>query len=257
MQRKTWSWMALALVSLVACVVVVSRGEAPGPGDLRMFERQFQDGNFLEAYTGLRNLCLRPTTPAADVPRALRTGVQCLQRLGRIGEIDEFLAGTVKAHAKNWRLLLAAAEEYEALPHQGSLIADKFQRGQDDGTVVSTFDRDHVRALQLAVQAIPLAQNDDRKDEVGAFFLALANMLRRETQGQGEWRLQSLTDLAQLPDYEEGYPYFDSPPGAPVDAEGRPVFYTTPDTWEAAASDGQRWRWALSPGPGERSATNE
>jgi len=60
------------------------------------------------------------------------------------------------------------------------------------------------------------------------------------------WRLQSLTDLATLPDYEEGWGYYSGEPqGAPVDAEDNPVFYNIPTSWDAAENDGQRWRWAL------------
>ena len=73
------------------------------------------------------------------------------------------------------------------------------------------------------------------------------------------WRLQYLTDLTKLPDYEDGYFYYREYNGAPVDAEGKPVYHTLPKSWEAAETDGQRWRWALSTGgrelarPAERS----
>jgi hypothetical protein len=61
------------------------------------------------------------------------------------------------------------------------------------------------------------------------------------------WRLQALTDLTKLPDYEKGYRYYGGEDvGAPVDVEGNPVFYDVPESWEAAKSDGERWRWALS-----------
>ncbi|KKK47130.1 hypothetical protein LCGC14_3158290, partial [marine sediment metagenome] len=70
--------------------------------------------------------------------------------------------------------------------------------------------------------------------------------------GQGAWRLQYLSDLAELPDYEEGYYYYGrryrsgSVPGAPVDPDGNPVFHKTAKSWEGAKTDGERWRWALS-----------
>ena len=64
--------------------------------------------------------------------------------------------------------------------------------------------------------------------------------------GSQSWRLQSLTDLATLPDYEEGWGYDGGEPqGAPVDAEGNPIFYDVPDELGAAKNDGERWRWAL------------
>src|SRR5690606_29920681 len=33
--------------------------------------------------------------------------------------------------------------------------------------------------------------------------------------------------------------------GAPVDADGKPVFHAIPESWKAAVSDGERWRWML------------
>jgi uncharacterized protein YfaS (alpha-2-macroglobulin family) len=72
------------------------------------------------------------------------------------------------------------------------------------------------------------------------------------TPNRESWRLQYLTDLASLPDYEEGwggyyrYGYGGQRRGAPVDAEGNPIFYHIPKGFAAADSDGQRWRWCLS-----------
>ena len=59
------------------------------------------------------------------------------------------------------------------------------------------------------------------------------------------WRLQYLTDLKVLPDYEDGWGYYRQTAGAPVDADGKPVFYHVPKSFEAAETDGQRWRWCL------------
>ena len=50
----------------------------------------------------------------------------------------------------------------------------------------------------------------------------------------------------ELPDYDEGYFYYREYNGAPVDAEGKPVYHTLPASWEAAKTDGERWRWALA-----------
>ncbi len=44
--------------------------------------------------------------------------------------------------------------------------------------------------------------------------------------------------------------------GAPVDAQGEPIYYNTPDSWDDAKNDGERWRWALDEyaklGPNQR-----
>ena len=174
--------------------------------------------------------------------------MQCLNRLGRIKEFDELVESTVKAHQNNWRLLQTAAQLYQQTQHQGFRIAGKYERGphRGGGEMINSVERDRVRALQLMTQAMPLAQKDDRKDEVSQFFLNLGELLLNNRGYYEAWRLQYLTDLATLPDYDEGYFYYRDYNGAPVDAEGKPVYHTLPASWEAATTDGQRWRWVLS-----------
>ena len=60
---------------------------------------------------------------------------------------------------------------------------------------------------------------------------------------QEAWRMQVLSDLTQLPDYDEGWPQWQQYNGAPVDEAGNPVYYKTPKSWDAAKNDGERWRW--------------
>ena len=60
------------------------------------------------------------------------------------------------------------------------------------------------------------------------------------------WRLQYLSDLAELPDYQDGWYYGRGGTGASVDADGKPVMYTVPKSFDEAQNDGQRWRWCLS-----------
>src|SRR5262249_47991618 len=53
------------------------------------------------------------------------------------------------------------------------------------------------------------------------------------------------------------YHYGGDAQGAPVDAEGQPIYHRTPKSYESAKTDGERWRWALSQvveyDPGRRS----
>ena len=55
------------------------------------------------------------------------------------------------------------------------------------------------------------------------------------------------TDENTLPDYEDGWGYYRGQTrGAPVDADGKPIYYELPDSWKAAKNDGERWRWLLA-----------
>src|SRR6476659_5811817 len=124
------------------------------------------------------------------------------------------------------------------------MIACEFSRGQHrgGGKVVHATARDRVRALQLYQGAMKLAQSENDKS-------GPAEMLRQFAEagiyGRQSWQLQSLTDLDKLTDYEEGWNYGGDQQGAPVDAAGNPIFYAIPKTWDAAKSDGERWRWLL------------
>jgi len=206
-----------------------------------------QDGNYNDAYQLFRKLALDPNADPRLVGDDLQRATQCLQRLNRLNEVDEFREAVIEVHQQNWRLLWAAARNYMEMPHQGFMIAGEFQRGphRGGGKVVHATERDRVRALQLMVQGMSLALQDDDHRAAGEFLLYLGQVLLNNRGWQESWRLQYLTDLSQLPDYEEGWGYYRQSPGAPVDAEGNPVFHYTPRTFEQSKTDGERWRWCL------------
>jgi len=207
----------------------------------------YQQGNYKDAYEEYSKLALDPRDDPRQAGSDLNMATACLLSLNRAEEIDEFREAVTEVHKNNWRLLQAAAENYLNDPHYGFMVAGKFYRGnkRGGGNIVNALERDRIRALQLMVQALPLAQKDDNHGEVGAFILSLADMLLGN-RGYGDaWRLQYLSDLKVLPDYEPGWGYYRQSPGAPVDADGKPVFHTIPKNFESAETDGQRWRWCL------------
>ena len=62
------------------------------------------------------------------------------------------------------------------------------------------------------------------------------------------WRLQTLTPLDILADYNDAWDdsWFRNQLGAPVESDGTPVYYRVPESFESAKNDGERWRWALA-----------
>ncbi len=205
------------------------------------------DGNYNDAYQLFRRLALDPSDDPRLVGQDLQTATNCLQRLNRLNEVDAFREAVIEVHKDNWRLLWAAARNYMELPHQGFMIAGEFHRGphRGGGKVVHATERDRVRALQLMVQGLALARQDEDHPAVGQFLLYLGEVLLNNRGYQESWRLQYLTDLSELPDYQEGWGYHRGTPGAPVDAEGNPVFHHVPPSFEEAKTDGERWRWCL------------
>lgn len=242
----------LVAVLLGGILMAETHGDGPqgGTGALRQRARQaMQQGNFKDAYDLFRKLALDPKDEPSQVGGDLEAATQCLQRLNRINEIDDFREAVIAVHEGNWRLLWAAARNYMQVPHQGFLIAGKFERGphRGGGQVVNAAERDRVRALQLMVQALPGVAQHPNRAEAADFYLELAQILLNYRGYEEAWRLQVLTDLATLPDYEPGWGYYRGEPrGAPVEEDGTPVYHRVPRSWAEAASDGQRWRWCLA-----------
>ena len=177
----------------------------------------------------------------------LNMGTSCLQALNRVDEIDEFREKVVDLHKNNWRLLQAAAQNYLNDPHHGFIVAGKFIAATNAAAETSSMPPSAIEfeLCNLMVQAIPLAQKDENHAEVGGFYLALAEMLLNNRGYSEAWRLQYLSDLKTLPDYEPGWSNYRQSSGAPVDADGKPVFHTVPKDFDSAETDGQRWRWCL------------
>ncbi|HEV3025678.1 MAG TPA: alpha-2-macroglobulin, partial [Pirellulales bacterium] len=242
---------ALALALTLASTFLTAFEAAPMPHDQQRSAAQklFNDGNFKDAYEGFRKLALDAADEPNIVGRDLKGATDCLERLGRTSEIDAFREDVIQLHAENWRLLQAAAENYLSVDHYGAIVAGKFERGRHRGgghiAIAHANDRDRVRALQLLVAAFPkLAQEPDRA-AVADFYLVFARALLDNFGNRDAWRLQTLTDQAELPDYEQGWYYGRAAAGAPVAPDGSPIYYAAPKTFEAATNDGERWRWAL------------
>jgi uncharacterized protein YfaS (alpha-2-macroglobulin family) len=251
MHGKRIARLSGAILALAGAAVWLSAADRPAPPQRDALMKAFHDGNFKDAYEGLRKLALDPKDDAAKVGEDLTTAITCLQRLGRSDEIDDFREAVIAAHKGNWRLLESAAESYVSnqMEHYGYVIAGKFHRGhhRGGGRYVGTMERDRTRALQLIQQALSLTAKENDKSALARFYLHFAQILLNGAGRHDPWRLQYLTDLSQLPDYEEGWRwYYGEQRGAPVDASGNPIYYRVPKSYETAKNDGERWRWALA-----------
>ncbi len=236
--------LALFLGAFVYC----TSGAARVANDRRAAEKARESGNYKDAYDAFARLALDPNDDPQRVDDDFQGAISGLQQLGRIDEIDDFREAVIKAHPNNWRLLRGAAQSCLAQHQQGHMIAGKFHRGPhrgNDGKPVSCAERDRVRALQLMQSATRHLEGENR-DEAARFYLDFASMLLSSRGSNGAWRLQFLTDLSTLPDYDEAFSYYGGEvTRAPVNADGVPVFHKLPRSWKDAATDGQRWRWCL------------
>jgi len=222
--------------------------ELPNHVDSAAAHQAYRDGNYRDAFDTFGSLLLSENADTAELVQAFPVAIACLKHLNQVSEIDEFRAQVARAHAGNGQLLIAIADSYLAGPHHGYLIAGEYQRGhhRGGGKLVNSSARDRTRALELYQQASVLMDKSGDTTTTAHLWGQLASALQFDRGGNAAWRLQSLTRLDQLPEYEEGWGNYDPQvSGAPVDEDGQPVFYDVPSSWEKAASDGERWRWSL------------
>jgi len=246
MNRIKTVFLLLALI----LIAVPSSVNAKDHSTIRKAAQQaHKDGNWKDAYTLYRKLGLEVENDPKQVGPDFTQAWQCLHQLNRLNELDAFREQVIERHRKNWRLLQAAARSYIQNTHWGYMIAGEFYRGghRGGGKYVNAIQRDRVRALQLMKHAMDLTAEETPKSEVAYFYLEFARMFMQYRGYHQAWRLQYLTDLSRLPDYEPGYGYeYDQRlQGAPVDAQGRPILHQLPQRFDTAQSDGERWRYLL------------
>ncbi|MCL2005363.1 MAG: MG2 domain-containing protein [Planctomycetaceae bacterium] len=220
-------------------------------------QRLANEGLYKDAYDLLQPWLLDSDNGnQAQFGQGLQIAVESLQYLTRINELDDLLESAADAHKNSWRAITSIANQYRYLPNFGLIIDNTFERGGPRGGPiigmgggrrwVQTGERDRVRSLQLLQEVMPFVHNEENKEETVPFFQSLAEGLMMQSQRGGGWRLQILTDLNFLPDYHNDIMGgWSGSSGAPVDAEGNPVLYHLPESWETAQNDGERWRWAL------------
>jgi len=210
----------------------------------------YKNGNWQDAFEQYRRLSLKIKNDPLIVGKDFTRAWDCLRQLNRLNELDQFREAVIEQYAGSWRLLLDAARSYSQNIHWGYMVAGKFHRGphRGGGKYVNAIARDRVRALQLMHHARAFADEDPAKSEVAQFYLEYARIIQQYRSGGLAWRLQYLTDLSRLPDYEPGYghAYDILVRGAPVDAQSQPIFHRLPKSLESARSDGERWRWLLA-----------
>ena len=251
MRRKA---IALLLSSVAASGLALPVSVVNGrdnPDAWKRAHKLYHDGNFREALTAYAPLLAEKEAPTQELVSGFQRAAQCLQQLKELDKLDELRESVVATQSSHWRVLAAVAQSYLYMPHHGYRIAGEFRRGhhRGGGDVVHAAARDRVRALQLHWQALQLVRSQPGRPSVAeSRWLSdqvAAAVLFGTTYYQG-WQLQILTDLSKLPDVEDGWgDHSLRPLGAPVDAEGKPIVYALPNTWESAQSDGERWRWLL------------
>ncbi len=256
--RLSWAFgLAITLTVMAGATVLPPADPKAREESRQAAAKLMRDGNFKDAFARYEALASDPAEAPPAACADLDSAVACLQSLNRIGEADAVREKVIQVHAGHWRVLWTAARSYFDTEHYGSIVAGAFTRGPNrggTGRFVNTQERDRVRALQLMEKARVQAggatagmADAPSGHDLGAFYTDLARMLLGYRGYSGAWRLQYLTELSQLPDFEDGGYYNDygDTRGAPVDEAGNPVFHRCPARYEDAVTDGERWRKCL------------
>ena len=249
--------LLLAFFMLISSSALLATTMQQSPSDQRASANELMaQNNFQQAVQLYREL-LKKDSGNEQSAEDLQKAVQCLINLGLVHEADTLVEDAVSTHAANFHVLLAAANAYSMLEDGGFVIAGKFERGghRGGGQWASVELRDRIRSLQLLLQALKVAESQptiSSEQKAGVWF-QISEQISAARHFEA-WKLQELTDLTKLPDFEPGNRwnfgrrgYMPQPVnGAPVDAEGNPIFHSLPESWSTAKSDGERWRWAMS-----------
>ncbi len=165
-----------------------------------------------------------------------------LVRNNRVKEYDDAYAFVTARFPKNVSL---AAEFNASVTTYGYFFNNTFTRGANRGNAgrrVYSTERDRVQNLRFMASASEEAKNVSKPLQIKFYRTLAALLLRGHTDGQS-YKLQTLTDLTDLPDYDEGD--FGSSSRPPVNKDGSPVLYSCPKDFSSAKSDGERVRWAF------------
>lgn len=238
--------MKLLFFPILLALLVLQVSAQQDPTTLRNKASQLtKAGNYKDSLKIYQQLL--KTTKDDKSGQDLANAWQQLQKLKRIAEIDPLIESSVTAHPEHSPLLTSAGSIYINLPHYGYIIAGEFKRGnhRGGGQYADSVERDRVRAIQLLTKALKHDTEDKAKSRI---YDLMASALIMNSNYRGSWRFQKLTALSLLPDIEPGNRWGRggrNPKGAPVDAEGNPLFYSIPTSWNDAKNDGERWRFCL------------
>ncbi len=184
-----------------------------------------------------------------------------LRKLDEDMEMADVVELAVKTHPQKWDVLVSAGKAYSPndmaylvdrsfdpamqLEHSGRVLDGKFYRGNsaNGGEYKSVKLRDRVRSIQLHLAAWDLVKLEGTKIQKAAVLCALHNSLSAGQDQSSPTTLLALTDISELPDYDDQSGLDEPSKGYPVDENGDPIFFKAAASWETAKNDGERLLW--------------
>ncbi|QSH41773.1 MG2 domain-containing protein [Lentisphaerota bacterium ZTH] len=209
------------------------------------------NNNSRDAFLLYKKTLSGSTDSTLNYPEMYKKALRAMYSAKLISRFDGFRSDILKKYGADPRMLTAIARSCVETQHFGYLIAGEFKRGyhRGGGARVSSMERDRAEALRLYFTALPAIESSSSRSDKKNFYLGVADALMLGRTGNNSWKLQQLTDLKNVPDYQSEPAYlgmrYEEFKGAPVDKAGKPVFYSVPSDFASAVNDGQRWRLVL------------
>lgn len=232
--------MKTLLLLMITCSMALA---ADVPAMRKQAAELEKQGNWREAYE-LRMKILREVDDAESAVD-LVTVLQSQRQLNEPQNVDALMAEFTASKKNNSAFMQAAGHAFLSTHGSyGQILDGAFLRGLNGrGDYIQVMEQDRLRALQCFLQAHRTVEKGGAKEV--EILRQIGNALTMARTGSGNvWRLHLLTDVKAVPDYTEQIETITSE-GAPVDAEGNPVWIDVPESWETAVSDGERWRWTM------------
>lgn len=226
---------------------------------------------FADALVVAKRIVDDPKSPEAYVLKDLSELANFRAQTGAYKEFEADLAAILEARPDSWRVKVVVADLLGYIPQVGYYEDGVFKYVHDwSRELLSTEKQTRIRKLQLYQAALPAAraefadaakagetktgkaQTNADKDLVrfgfdtetmrNRFYYSFVSTLANGNVAYSFWQLQTLTDIDVLPEPEplnqaQGR---NRRQGAPVDANGNPITFKTPDSFEAAENDGER-----------------
>ena len=204
------------------------------------------DQNWKDALPVQRELILDAANDGPSLAKDIGNALDSHHRLNQSAEADTLIGELLEKRPASPWIHLAAARYFAAADHHGYRIGDRFFRGglhRQGGTRVFTTERDRTMALRSIDRALALLEKSPPPvEDLADLYLAFADVV---TSNRASWQLFTLQPLDPLPDWEEIWSDTSSR-GAPVGDDGLPKYHRVPESWAAAKTDGERWRWLLA-----------
>jgi len=201
----------------------------------------FKKGSYKESLALSKELL--KSTKDQNSGKDLNNAISCLNYINQKNSVDLLVEEMLVFQEGNFYIYGAAASYFQKVSKHGSIIDSEFIRNNYSGRRVSSVERDRIRVLQLYQKGLELLKSPDIPKSIASLY---CQKFSQALIGQGAFRLQTLTDLSTLPDYEDYNYYYNRVKGAPTTPEGAPVFYSMPASYTEAKSDGERYRAILA-----------